>query len=91
MTRKAISWIWPVAGCLFWLLLLTGAILRIRDYGWSDYTAELSIIPVCMIAFTLVCGFAMPSVRRALIPGVAASVIAVLAAIYWLGLWGMGV
>lgn len=91
MIRKALSWIWPAAACLFWLLLLSGAILRIHGDGWNEYAAELLIIPACMIVLTLICGFAMSRMPRASILGVAATVVAVLAALYWLAVWGAGV
>lgn len=87
-----------VAGCIFWLVPLVAAIRLFWQlgfyedgFGFNYESLPLLGIPIFMIATTLV--LARLASRRPL-PGIAtvvSSSIAVVAAFFWLGVWGQGV
>jgi hypothetical protein len=83
--------IFTVLGCFFWLFLFVGAITRVTRFGFYLGWLPLFVIPVAMLALTLVLGlFLRPGKYLSPVMG-ASSVAACLSVVFWLSIWGESV
>ena len=79
-------------GCLFWLILLTGAIVRARRWGlFFENDILLLAIPVFMIAGTIFLGWIVKHGKRVKLAVACSSFVAVVSAFCWVGIWGESV
>jgi hypothetical protein len=83
--------IFAALACSFWLFLLLGAIKRVTRFGFYLGWLPLFLIPVAMLALTIVLGlFLRPSKYLSPVMG-ASSVAACLSVVFWLSIWGESV
>jgi hypothetical protein len=83
--------IFTALGCSFWLFLFVGAITRVTRFGFYLGWLPLFVIPVAMLALTIVLGlFLRPGKYLSPVMG-ASSVAACLSVVFWLSIWGESV